>query len=103
MQGLESVEFLQLLSREIGANLGVELLDDWLRRRSRLLMDRFKLRFDRVDERLHLGLLRIGQVEDVRQHRGHVRAAVMEAGASVRRSFRARDGGKREDGRTAKS
>ena len=66
VQRLESVEFLQLFSGEIWANLGVKLFHDWLCRRPRLLMDRFELRFDRVDQRLHLGLLRIGQVEDVR-------------------------------------
>ena len=40
-------------------------------------MDRFELRFDRVDQGLHLGFLRIGQVEHVAQHHGHIRWAVV--------------------------
>lgn len=44
-----------------------------------MLVDRTELRLDSVGQRLHLRLLRIGQVERVRQHRGDVWRTVMMA------------------------
>ena len=89
-QRFQRVEFLLLVSREQRANLCVQLLDDRLGRGARLLMDRVKLRLDCGDQRLHLGLLRIGQVEHVVQHRGHIRWTVVVPGFSVAGCLRAR-------------
>lgn len=76
-QGFERVEFLHLLRREERANLIVELLQDRVRLGPRLLVNRLELRLHGGDRRLHLRLLRIGQVERVGEHRGEVMRTVM--------------------------
>ena len=72
MQQLHRIKTLLLVGREERPNLRVELLDNNLRFGPRLLMNRLQLRSHGSHERLDLALLRIGQLEHVRQHGGHV-------------------------------
>ena len=68
---------LRDVAREVRADLRVELPHDHVRLGARLLVKRLELRLHGGDGRLHLRLLRVGQLERVRQHLREVMWPVM--------------------------
>lgn len=73
VQDFHRIEPLLLLRCEERPDLPVELLQDHVRVGARFLVNRSELRTSRGHERFDLALLRLGQLQHVGQHAGHLR------------------------------
>ena len=83
VQQLHCIKTLLLVRREKWPDLCVELLENNPCFGPRFLMNRVQLRSHGRYERLDLGLLRIGQLQHMRQHCSHVRSARMAEGRRI--------------------
>lgn len=77
VQYFHRIEPLLLLGCEERPDLPVELLQDHIRFGARFLVNRRELRSSRSHERFDLALLRLGQLQHMGQHSGHVRRSFM--------------------------